>query len=193
MRVGAAAGLMIALAAPAAAAPDPEVAARLKAAEAWLGVQLAREGVVGASAAIVKGEETLWARGFGLANAAAKVPATADTRYSICSISKLFTSILAMQERDAGRLNLDEPVDGVLPWFRIGPVEGQDGPVTARGIMSHVAGLPREADLPYWSEIAFPDREAIRQRVPSQAMLYRGFDQLQYSNLGMVVLGELAA
>lgn len=184
------------LAAPLAAAPDPDAAARLRMAEAWLGTQLARDGVTGASAAIVHGEETVWARGFGMANPARRIAATPDTRYSICSISKLFTSMLAMQERDAGRLDLDAPVERVLPWFRIGPVEGSDGPpepVTARGILVHASGLPRETDIPYWREVRFPDAAAIRARVPQQAMLYSGFETYQYSNLGMTLLGEMAA
>lgn len=191
--VAATALLAAAAAAAAAAAPSPDAAARLRMAESWLATQLARDGVVGASAAVVHGEETIWARGFGYANAEARVPATPDTRYSVCSISKLFTSMLAMQERDAGRLDLDAPVETILPWARLQPVEGQDGPVTARAIMSHVAGLPREIDFPYWSEARFPDSPTIRARVGEQAMLYRGFDQYQYSNLGLTLLGEMAA
>jgi CubicO group peptidase (beta-lactamase class C family) len=183
----------LALAAPLGAAPDPDFAARLRMAEAWLSVQLARDNIPGASAAIVHGDTTLFAKGFGFANAAARVPATADTRYSICSISKLFTAMLAMQERDSGRLDLDAPVETILPWARLAPAEGQDEPVTARGILSHVAGLPRETDLPYWSEVDFPDRATVRARVPAQAMLYRGFDTWQYSNLGITLLGEMAA
>lgn len=181
------------LAAPLGAVPDPDVAARLRMAEAWLGVQLARDNVPGAAAAIVHGDATLWARGYGFANVAGRVPATPDTRFSICSISKLFTAMLAMQERDAGRLDLDAPVESVLPWATLAPAEGQDGPVTARGILSHVAGLPRETDLPYWSAVDFPDRATVRARVPQQAMLYRGFDTWQYSNLGLTLLGEMAA
>ncbi|MFN7177200.1 MAG: serine hydrolase domain-containing protein [Thermaurantiacus sp.] len=179
-----------------ASAADPDVAARLRLAEAWLGTQLGREGVVGASVAVVHGEETLWARGFGMANPARRVPATPDTRYSICSISKLFTSMLAMQERDAGRLELDAPVEKVLPWFRIGPAEdgaGAPDPVTARGIMVHASGLPRETDIPYWRNIDFPEIATIQARVPEQAMLYGSFEVYQYSNLGMTLLGEMVS
>ncbi|MFN3592563.1 MAG: serine hydrolase, partial [Thermaurantiacus sp.] len=67
------------LAAQPASAANPDVSARLRMAEAWLGTQLGREGVVGASVAVVHGEETLWARGFGMANPARRVPATPDT------------------------------------------------------------------------------------------------------------------
>lgn len=183
--------------APAPAAPaqsiaaDPKVAARLRAAEAWIETQLARDNVAGASMAIVHDQNVVWSRGFGFANVERRVRATAQTRYSVCSISKLFTSIAAMRERDAGRLDIDRPISAYLPWFNIRDVEAPDGPVTARGIMSHVAGLPREGDTPYWSDIRFPDTATLRRRLGEQSNLYRAYDYHQYSNLGMALLGNV--
>ena len=49
----------------------------------------------------------------------------ADTIYSICSISKLFTSVAVMQQRDAGKLRLDDPVGRHLSWFRLKPPRGK--------------------------------------------------------------------
>jgi CubicO group peptidase (beta-lactamase class C family) len=172
---------------------NPDLAARLRAAEAWLGTQLGRDGITGASAAIVHDQQILWSKGFGYANVKGKVPATPDTRYSICSISKLFTSMAAMRERDAGRLNIDAPVSQYLSWYNIRDVEKPDGPVTARGIMSHVAGLPREADTPYWREAKFPDIATVRARLAEQSNLYQPYAAQQYSNLGMTLLGEMVA
>jgi len=43
------------------------------------------------SMAVVHDQQLLWSRGFGYAHLESKVAATADTMYSICSISKLFT------------------------------------------------------------------------------------------------------
>ena len=181
-------------AAPAqAVATNPDVGARLRAAEAWLGTQLGRDGVPGASAAIVHDQQLLWAKGYGHANVRGKVRATPATRYSICSISKLFTSMAAMRERDAGRLNIDAPVSQYLSWFNIRDAEKSDGPATARGIMSHVAGLPRESDTPYWREAKFPDIASVRARLAEQSNLYRPYAAQQYSNLGMTLLGEMVA
>jgi CubicO group peptidase (beta-lactamase class C family) len=174
-------------------AKDAKVAARLRAAEAWIETQLAHDNVAGASMAIVHDQEVVWSRGFGYANVARKVPATPRTRYSICSISKLFTSIAAMRERDAGRLDIDRPISDYVDWYNIRDVESPDGPVTARGIMSHVAGLPREADTPYWTEAKFPDIATVRARLGEQTNLYRAYEHLQYSNLGMALLGEAVA
>jgi CubicO group peptidase (beta-lactamase class C family) len=182
------------VAAPAATiADDPKVAARLRAAEAWIATQIAAENIAGASMAIVHDQQLVWARGFGHANVARRVPATPQTRYSICSVSKLFTSMAAMRERDAGRLDIDRPISDYVRWYNIRDVQTPDGPVTARAIMSHVAGLPREADTPYWSEARFPDLAAVKARLGEQTNLYRAYDQLQYSNLGMSLLGEAVA
>jgi CubicO group peptidase (beta-lactamase class C family) len=198
MRRAAAAVALTAMLFPAPAvsqeiAQDPKVAARLRSAEAWIQTQLASENVAGASMAIVHDQEVVWSRGFGYANVARKVPATPRTRYSICSISKLFTSIAAMRERDAGRLDIDRPISDYVSWYNIRDVESPDGPVTARGIMSHVAGLPRESDTPYWTQVKFPDIATVRARLGEQTNLYRAYEHLQYSNLGMTLLGEAVA
>ena len=172
---------------------NPDVAARLRTAEAWLGTQLDRDGVPGASAAIVYDQQLLWSKGFGHANVKGKIPATPTTRYSICSISKLFTSMAAMRERDAGRLDIDAPISQYLNWYNIRDVENAEGKVSARGIMSHVAGLPRESDMPYWREAKFPDIASVRERLGEQSNLYRPYAVQQYSNLGMTLLGEMVA
>ncbi len=174
-------------------ADDPKVAAKLKAAQLWLEATLEHEAVPAASVAIVHDQEVIWADGFGVASLDAGAPATADTRYSVCSISKLFTSIGAMQLRDAGALNLDAPVGAYLDWFEIGDIDGAEEPVTLRNILSHVSGLPRETDIPYWTEVDFPDIETIRTTVTTQEKLYRPYDYFQYSNLGMTLVGETVA
>lgn len=171
-------------------ASDPRVAARLRAAEAWIETQLAHDNVAGASMAIVHDQQVVWSRGFGYSNLERRVRATAQTRYSICSISKLFTSMAAMRERDAGRLDIDRPISDYVSWYNIRDVQSPDGPVTARAIMSHVAGLPREADTPYWTEVRFPDIATVRARLGEQTNLYRAYEHHQYSNLGMALLGN---
>lgn len=172
------------------AAGQAKLNAKLRAAEKWLDVYLEQEAVPGASVAIVHDQKIIWSKGFGYANLAGKVPATPQTRYSICSVSKLFTAIAAMQLRDQGKLDIDKPVGDYLSWYNIHDVEKPDGPVTARAIMSHVSGLPRESDTPYWSTASFPDLDTVKKRLSEQTNLYRAYDYLQYSNLGLTLLGQ---
>lgn len=183
--------LIIAAAQLSGADTKPSRDQALDLARRWVDGQRTYEQIPGLSLAIVNDQSVLWSGGFGLADPAAKTPATADTLYSICSVSKLFTSIGVMQLRDEGKLDLDDPVARHLPWFKLQPAEG-GGEVTVRGILTHSAGLPRESEFPYWTgEFEFPTREQIRERLSSQKALYAPETYFQYSNLGLTLAGEI--
>jgi CubicO group peptidase (beta-lactamase class C family) len=171
----------------------PTRAEALALASKWLDLQRSYEEIPGMSAAIVKDQEIVWSGGSGYADPAAKRSATADTIYSICSVSKLFTSVAVMQLRDAGKLSLDDPVSKHLPWFTMQPPQ-DSGPVTIAGMLTHSSGLPRESDYPYWSApFDFPTHEQVVERIKSQKALYPSDTYFQYSNLGLTLAGELVA
>ena len=75
----------------------PEVRGALRAIDAWLEGTRIYERIPGISAGIVHDQELIWNKGYGYSNLETKRPADADTLYSICSISKLFTAIGIMQ------------------------------------------------------------------------------------------------
>lgn len=198
--VGLLLGVLLASGADAQAAPapidlasHPRVAEALHLLEVWLDATGAYERIPGISAGVVYDQELIWAKGFGFAHRETRAPATPATIYSICSITKLFTSIAVMQLRDAGRVRLDDPVKQHLPGFALRGEDPDAAPVTVEGLITHSSGLPREPDVPYWGEttFAFPTREQVLQAVLSQEMLYQPYTYHQYSNLGMVVAGEL--
>lgn len=176
-------------------ADNPGVASALKVVEVWIDAQLDYNDIPGMSAAIVYDQDLVWSRGFGFADADKKLPASPDTIYSICSISKLFTSIGIMQLRDEGKLRLDDPIGKHLSWFAIQDKFPDAPEVTIGGILTHSSGLPREADYPYWSgpEFNFPTREQIIEALSGQEELYPADTYYQYSNLGMALLGEVIA
>jgi len=180
---------------PQAPAEHPRVVQALDLARTWFEAQAAYDQIPGVSAAIVHDQRILWAGGYGLADLASRRPAAPSTIYSICSISKLFTSVAVMAQRDAGRLRLDDPVSQHLPWFTITSLDGQAEVVTVEGLLTHASGLPRESDHAYWSGpgFEFPTREQIIERVSSQQMLYEPETVWQYSNLGLTLAGEVAA
>jgi CubicO group peptidase (beta-lactamase class C family) len=182
-------------ASPRPVAGDPRVVQALRVLEAWADAQQAYQQVPGVSLAVVHDQQLLWARGFGYAHPDRKAAATPQTMYSICSISKLFTSVAVLQQRDAGRVRLDDPVEKHLPWFRLAQTPPGSGPITIRGILTHSSGLPRESDSPYWTgpDYPFPTREKVIEQVKSQAALYPADTFFQYSNLGLTLAGEVAA
>ncbi len=66
------------------------------------------------SIALVEGHRIVWARGFGDADSAHHVPATAETVYRVGSVSKLFTDVGIMQLVEQQRVDLDAPVSRYL-------------------------------------------------------------------------------
>jgi len=183
--------------------PTKEQAAKQKAAkeraealrliDAWLDSVQAYQHIPAVSAGVVVGDDLVWAKGYGTIDEQHTVPASPQTIYSICSISKLFTSVALMQQYEAGRVRLDEPIATYLPWAKLKETGEDSVPVTLRGILTHSAGLPRESDSPYWSlpDFAFPTREQIRATYATQAPLFPAERYFQYSNLGLTLAGEV--
>lgn len=159
----------------------------------WLDAKMAYEKIPGVSVAIVEDQDLVWSRGYGFAHRDEQVPATPTTLYSICSISKLFTSIGVMQQRDGGRLSLSDPIGKHLAWYEVAQAHPDSPPVTIEGILTHSAGLPRESAHPYWTgpDYPFPTRDEIIAGLGSQETLYPASRYFQYSNLGMALAGQI--
>ena len=96
-----------------------EVASHIDMLSAWIEAQMAYNGQPGISIGVVYDQELVWARGFGYANVEQKRAAMPQTIYRIASITKLFTSTAILQLRDAGKLQLDDPITRHLSWFNI--------------------------------------------------------------------------
>lgn len=176
-------------AAASAAAPVPTDALRLI--DLWLDAQVRHDRVPTLSAGVVIGQDLAWSRGYGHVDSAGRVPVDADTVYSVCSISKLFTSIALMQQWEAGRVSLDDDVARHVPAMAIRRSDPDSAPITLRSLLMHASGLPREADASYWREGAFPSREQLLERLRGQSTIARSYERHQYSNLGMALLGEV--
>lgn len=161
----------------------------------WLDAQTAYDDLPGISVAIIQDQESIWSKGFGYADCTEKIEASAKTKYSICSISKLFTAIAIMHLYDAGKLRLDDKIADLLPWFNIKQRYEESGPITVRSLLTHSSGLPRESNHPYWTgpDFTFPDRTMVKTELENQETLYPAATYFQYSNLGLTLLGEIVA
>ena len=172
---------------------EPDLSEAFRLIDTWLEAQYQYDQLPGISVAIVKDQEILFSKGYGWADTDNKVPAEAATLFSICSISKLFTSVAIMQLRDAGKLSLEDSIQNLLPWFELKQSHEGSGPITVRSLLTHSAGLPRESAHPYWTgpDFPFPAKEAVREGLKSQETLYPASTYFQYSNLGLSLLGEI--
>ena len=153
---------------PAAPTDDPDVKGAERLFTSWIRGQLAYRNLPGLAVGVVSDQQLVWAQGFGFADVDKKTPMTPATKFRMASHSKLFTATAIMQLRDAGKVHLDDAVSAYLPWFHISPADADDPAITIEELLTHSAGLPREAG-PHWSELSFPDAEGvqtIRQNTP---------------------------
>ena len=120
--------------------PDLGVAAAKRLVDFVDSEMLARH-VPGLSACLVhKQGHILWSQNFGYANLAANEKMSFDHVQNIASISKTFTTVAAMQQVEAGLLDIDADVSDYLP-FDLRHPDYPDKAITARMLMRHVSGL----------------------------------------------------
>lgn len=172
---------------------ETEYKEALRLIDIWLDAQRDFDRLPGLSVAIGKDQEIVFSKGYGYADVENKIPMTPETIGSICSISKLFTSIAIMQLWEQGKLRLDDSISALLPAYNLKQQYGESVPVTLRSILTHSSGLPREAAYSYWSgpDFYFPTLKEMNQKLKEQQTLYPSSTYFQYSNLGMALLGEV--
>src|SRR5919106_1223465 len=91
------------------------------------------------SAAIVKDQKVIWAKGFGSADVENKIPATEHTAYHLASLTKTFASTILMQLVQEGKIKLDDPVS------KYGITLESAGVIRVRHLLSHTSeGNPGE-------------------------------------------------
>jgi CubicO group peptidase (beta-lactamase class C family) len=176
-------------------ASHPRVQEAIAAYEKWLDGERAFRRIPGVSSALVIDQEVIWKGASGYADLERKAPATPTTIYSVCSISKLFTSIAALQLRDEGKLRLDDPVSKHLPWFTPRTRFPDDGAITVEGLLTHASGLQPELADTLWLEpnMAFPTHDELVKGVAGREVSYRPERYFQYSNLGFTLAGAVVA
>jgi CubicO group peptidase (beta-lactamase class C family) len=159
----------------------------------WMSAQRDYDRLPGISISIVKDQDIIWSKGYGYADVEKKLPMQPQSICSICSISKLFTSVAVMQLVEQGKIRLDDSIAAVLPSFNLKQQYGESGPITIRSLLTHSSGLPRESDYPYWSppDYNFPSHDQVKEKLGNQKTLYPASTYFQYSNLGMSILGEV--
>lgn len=84
------------------------------------------------------------------------IPARTNTIYDLASLSKLFTSIVAMQQLQAGRIDLDTPVAHYLPEY----ATNGKGDITIEELLTHTSGLDADPVPSLWQGYSdIPSRE----------------------------------
>jgi CubicO group peptidase (beta-lactamase class C family) len=146
----------------------------------------------GVSVTLVDPKGTVWTEAFGLADRAGKIPATPRTLFELGSVSKVFTSVAAMQLCDQKKLELDRPLVAYIPEFKVKSrfPAGAEA-ITVRMLMTHHSGLVTDDDA--W-ETSRPERffyRAVLDHVKDTELLFPPGQRYHYSSFGVSLLGLL--
>jgi D-alanyl-D-alanine dipeptidase/CubicO group peptidase (beta-lactamase class C family) len=147
------------------------------------------DNLPGISIAFVDDNEIVWARGFGYADVAHKIPATADTIYRVGAISRLVTDAAILARVDRAELHLDAPSSRYLPVFH--PSNPFTAPVTLRELMADRSGLVREPPIGGIYDSSSPSLIATVQSLNETRLLYWPVTHQKVSEAGIAVLGEI--
>ena len=107
---------------------------------------LTRHKLSGASLAVTRHGRLVYARGFGLADAAGDDPVRPTSLFRIASLSKPITAVAILQLVEQGRIKLDDSVSGVLG---LEPTVDRQRHhrVTIRQCLQHTGGWDRGASF----------------------------------------------
>jgi CubicO group peptidase (beta-lactamase class C family) len=147
--------------------------------------------VPGLAYGIVAGGALVHTGCFGVRDVAIGAPVEPGTVFRIASMTKSFTALAMVMLRDAGKLDLDDPVTAYVPELAgLSYPTPDSAPVTIRHLLTMSAGWPQDDP---WA-----DRQLGRADAELRTLLRQGvpFSNLpgvayEYSNYGYMVLGRV--
>jgi len=157
--------------------------------DAYVEREMRRLKIPGVSLAIVEGDRIVDMRGFGRACPGGEAP-TPQTPFILGSVTKSFTALAVMQLVEAGKIELDAPVQRCLPWFQVADPEAS-ALITVRHLLNQTSGLPDWA-----GEITLADFDDSPNAAERQARALATLElshpvgsAFEYSNVNYSLLG----
>jgi CubicO group peptidase (beta-lactamase class C family) len=141
----------------------------------------------GLSVAVVREDQVVHLRGYGLASLEFNVPNAPSTVFHVASLSKQFTAFAIHLLAQDGQLSLDDEVRKFVPELR---VEGP--PITIRHLLHHTSGLRDQLNLLALAGLRLDDvitESAVLSLLWQQRQLnFEPGTEVLYSNSGYTLL-----
>jgi len=133
------------------------------------------QGELNGNVLIARGDQVLYERSFGPADAAEQLDNTPDTKFSVASISKSFTAVLVMQLVQAGKVAPASQLSTILPNLAGKPA----GAITLHQLLTHTSGI---------KELISRDPMKRMTRLDLESAVIKPHAGFEYSNTGFVCL-----
>jgi CubicO group peptidase (beta-lactamase class C family) len=155
----------------------------------YVTAQMQEAQIPGLALGIVHGDHIVHLRGFGVADPAGQ-PITPQIPFIIGSLSKSFTALAIMQLIDAGKMELDAPVQRYLPWFRVAD-RNASAQMRVYHLLHQTSGLPTTAGEEAMAGTGQASLEQHVRELSTVVLTQPVGKTFQYSNANYLVLGLL--
>ena len=167
------------------ASPTQKVGTDFAAIDAYVTTQRNALGIPGMALGIVQSGQIVHLQGFGAADSSGRT-VTPQPPFYIASVTKSFTALAVMQLVEAGKIDLDAPVQKYLPWFELAD-KAASATITVRNLLNHTTGISTIDGNRFLSS-----QEGLEETVRglNSIQLYNPVGTtFQYSNLNYIIAG----
>lgn len=99
-------------------------------------------GEPGVAVLVLKGDDVVFSKGYGIADMEKNTPIDENTFFNIASVSKQFTAVAVMMLAEENKLSLDDTVKKWFPEFTSSLLDS----ITIKHLLTHTSGIPDARD-----------------------------------------------
>ncbi len=147
-----------------------------------------KPGAPGAAAIVTRHGQTLFRKGYGMADLELQVPIEPDMVFRLGSVTKQFTAVSILMLEEQGKLSVSDPITKFLPDY---PTQGRT--ITVEHLLTHTSGIRSYTEMPEWLPQWRKDftLSELIDFFKNQPMDFAPDEKWLYDNSGYILLGAI--
>lgn len=156
--------------------------------DSLLSMFIKQTGVPGLSVAVVKNNELIYSKSFGLSDIGNNIPAKNENKYRIGSVTKLFTAVATVKLIQLGIINADDAINNYIKNLPAGYKD-----ITIAQLASHQSGIRHYTKNEIFStnNKEYSNLNDALEKFINDTLLFIPGSRYQYSSYGYVTLGAV--
>ena len=142
----------------------------------------------GAAVLVMKGDDIIFDKGYGIADIETRKAIDGNTFFNIASVSKQFTAVAVLQLAEEGKLSLEDPVSQYFPEFKA-PFWKD---IKIKHLLSHSSGVPdARGGIPREMKIKGDEKLAMSYLPDLDYLHFQPGEAYEYMNPTFVMCGAI--
>jgi CubicO group peptidase (beta-lactamase class C family) len=144
--------------------------------------------VPGLSVLVAKDGETIYSKGFGVANLESGIKVAPKHVFEIGSITKQFTAVGILMLEEQGKLSVDDEITKFIPDY---PTQGKT--ITVHHLLNHTSGIKSYTNMQSFMTLARTDMTPTEliDKFKDEPMEFDPGAKFNYNNSGYILLGHI--